>query len=192
MKANGHHTIRQAPCANKATATPAARPMLGEDAEQDAAMRAANQAAAAREARDRALLDVADLLIGETKAGVHALDMATRALGSDVEENALYFLNKTVEEKVERALAIVDAAMRAANQAAAERAARDRALLDLADVIGEIKSGLRALDMATSALGDDAEKNAFRFILEALRGKAERASAIVAAALNANRCRAAE
>jgi hypothetical protein len=65
-------------------------------------------------------------------------------------------------------------------------------LLDLADVIGEIKSGLRALDMATSALGDDAEKNAFRFILEALRGKAERASAIVAAALNANRCRAAE
>jgi hypothetical protein len=191
MKANGHHTIRQPTRANQATATPAARPMLGDDAEQDAAMRAANQAAAERAARSRALLDVADLL-GEIKAGVHALDMATSALGSDVEENALYFLNKTVEEKVERALAIVDAAMRAANQAAAERAARDRALLDLADVIGEIKSGLRALDMATSALGDDGEKNAFRFVLEALRGKAERASAIVAAALIANRCRAAE
>jgi hypothetical protein len=190
MKANGHHTTRQPTRANQATATPAARPMLGDDAEQDAARRAANQAADAREARDRALLEVADLL-GETKAGVHALDMATSALGGDAEENAFYFLNKAVEEKVERALAIVDATMRAAKQAAAAREARDRALLDLADLLGEIKSGLRALDMATRALGNDAEESAFRFVIEAVRGKAERASAIVDAARIANRCRAA-
>jgi hypothetical protein len=64
-------------------------------------------------------------------------------------------------------------------------------LLDLADLLGEIKSGLRALDMATRALGNDAEESAFRFVIEAVRGKAERASAIVDAARIANRCRAA-
>jgi hypothetical protein len=137
------------------------------------------------------LLDLADLL-GETKAGVHALDMATSALGSDVEECAFYFLNKAVEEKVERALAIVDAARRAANQAADAREARDRALLDLADLLGEIKSGLRALDMATRALGNREEENAFFFAIKAVKEKVERASAIVDAALIANRCRAAE
>jgi hypothetical protein len=110
MKANGHHTTRQPTRANQATATPAARPMLGDDAEQDAAMRAANQAAAAREARDRALLDLADLL-GDIKSGLCALDMATDALGNHHEENAFYFLIKAVEEKVTRASAIVDAAL---------------------------------------------------------------------------------
>jgi hypothetical protein len=110
MKANGHHTTRQPTRANQATATPAARPMLGDDAEQDAARRAANQAADALDARNKALLEVADML-SDIKSGLCALDMATDALGNHDEENAFYFLIKAVEEKVRRASAIVDAAL---------------------------------------------------------------------------------
>jgi hypothetical protein len=81
-----------------------------------------------------------------------------------------------------------------ANQATATpaaREARDRALLDLADLLGDIKSGLCALDMATDALGNHHEENAFYSLIKAVEEKVTRASAIVDAALIANRCPAA-
>jgi hypothetical protein len=107
MKANGHHTTRQPARAKRASASTAACPMRGGDAEQDAALRAGDEAAAALDARNKALLEVADML-SDIKSGLCALDMATDALGNHDEENAFYFLIKAVEEKVRRASAIVD------------------------------------------------------------------------------------
>lgn len=93
-----------------------ARAILGVDAEQEALLRAGDEAARVRDARTKVLIEAADTL-GDIKGGLHALDMVTDAIEGHAEEAALCFLVTALEEKVERVANIVHDLLMAARGA---------------------------------------------------------------------------
>lgn len=135
MKANGKTTTRQPRRAMQSGQVPAPADAAGEAAPHGQDENARSYQRAAREkhqhiaeqdeltrllreadahntlnALSSKLIQAADTL-GDIKGGLHALDMATDALGDFNEEAAFYFLVNALDLKVERAADLINMAL---------------------------------------------------------------------------------